>query len=303
MQLQQLIYFERIAELGSINKAAEALLVTQPNLSKAIRNLEDELQIQLFKRNNKGVSMTENGQKLYQYTRTILNQLDLINGIASQEAIYLLSIVSYPIISISRLVSRFYQNHMEEDIRIQLLEERLQKVIEMVATGEAEVGFLMYNNVQSKEVRHMLHYKNIEMKLIGVDTWHVNVGPKSPFYEREEVTIRELLHYPIVRRPDDYFSNLTFYLCIDGVPLTEFKKVVYMGDSAAVINMLKYTDVFRFTPGLSRYDFEEYGIRTIPIKNCDVEIGIAWIHRKKELLSRAAEEFIDLLEEWISEIL
>ena len=57
MQIQQLIYFMKIADLGSMNKAAEALLMTQPNLSRAIINLEAELNIKLFKRNNKGVVM------------------------------------------------------------------------------------------------------------------------------------------------------------------------------------------------------------------------------------------------------
>ena len=47
MQLQQLIYFVTVAEQGSINKAAEKLFITQPNLSKAISNLENELKVRV----------------------------------------------------------------------------------------------------------------------------------------------------------------------------------------------------------------------------------------------------------------
>jgi len=295
MQLQQLIYFAKIAELGSINKAAAVLFITQPNLSRAMMNLETELEIKIFERSNKGVSLTGDGKKLYRYTRTILDQMELIDGIAIKEAPQILSIASYPIITMSRLMGEFYQKHMNQEIRIQLLEQRLQKVIETVESGEAELGFLMYNDIQAKEVRQMLKYKNIELNYIGTDTWYTNIGPNSPLYGKESVTIQDLLQYPIVRMPDDYFSNLTFYLTIDGVALTEFKKVVYMGDSAAVLNMLKYTDVFRFGPGISREDFSEYNIKTIPIRNCDVKIRIAWIKRKKELLSEEAAEFIQLL--------
>lgn len=59
MQIQQLTYFVAIAEQGSINKAAEKLFVTQPNLSKAISNLENELKVRIFNRTNKGVAQMQ----------------------------------------------------------------------------------------------------------------------------------------------------------------------------------------------------------------------------------------------------
>lgn len=296
MQLQHLAYFVAVAEQGSINKAAETLFVTQPNLSKVIRNLESELKITIFERNNKGVTLTTEGKNLYQYACTIMKQMDLINGISGKEAPRILSISSYPIITMSRLMGEFYQANKETGVLLRLTEQRIQRVVESVESGEAELGFIMLNNVQTRELRHMLGYKNLELNLLGTDTWYINVGPKSPFYGREEVSIRELLDYPVVRMPDDYFSNLTFYLEIDGVKLAEFQKVVYMGDSAAILNMLRRTDVFRFGPGFSRGDFAEYGIQTIPIKNCDVEIHAGWIRRKKEILSDSAQRFVSLLE-------
>ena len=85
MQIQQLTYFVAIAEQGSINKAAEKLFVTQPNLSKAISNLENELKVRIFNRTNKGVVLTDEGKKLYQYARTIINQMELIQGLSEKE--------------------------------------------------------------------------------------------------------------------------------------------------------------------------------------------------------------------------
>ena len=84
MQIQQLTYFVAIAEQGSINKAAEKLFVTQPNLSKAISNLENELKVRIFNRTNKGVVLTDEGKKLYQYARTIINQMELIQGLSEK---------------------------------------------------------------------------------------------------------------------------------------------------------------------------------------------------------------------------
>ncbi len=69
MQIQQLTYFVAIAEQGSINKAAEKLFVTQPNLSKAISNLENELKVRIFNRTNKGRCADRRGQKSSTSTR------------------------------------------------------------------------------------------------------------------------------------------------------------------------------------------------------------------------------------------
>lgn len=111
MQIQQLTYFVAIAEQGSINKAAEKLFVTQPNLSKAISNLENELKVRIFNRTNKGVALTDEGKKLYQYARTIINQMELIQGLSEKEHAPVLSIASYPIITMGRLMAKFYNNY------------------------------------------------------------------------------------------------------------------------------------------------------------------------------------------------
>lgn len=296
MQLQQLMYVIAVADHGSINKAAEALFVTQPNLSKAISNLESELNIHIFDRHNKGVTLTEQGKKLYQYALSIVDQINLIQGIAVKEQPRILTIAAYPIITMGRLLSEYYLNHSNDEILLKLLEMRMQKVVNAVENGDADVGFIMSNNVQSKELRHTLNYKNLEFTLIGTDTWYINVGPHSPLYDHEEIIMQDLLRFPVVRMPDDYFSNLTFYLEIDHVQLREFKRVIYASDSMAILTLLQTSDAFRFGPGLSSEDYHHYGIRTIPIHNCDVQIDVGWIRRKKELLSDEATEFINILE-------
>lgn len=143
MQLSQLMYFVTVAEQGSINKAAEKLFLTQPNLSKAIGNLESELKVRIFDRTNKGVILTEDGKKLYEYARTILNQMELISGLSAKERLRILSIASYPIITMGRLIGEFYNLHKDEGIALKLVEQRMQQVIESVESGEAEIGFVM----------------------------------------------------------------------------------------------------------------------------------------------------------------
>lgn len=76
MDLKQLEYFVRVAELGSFTRAALALNVAQPALSRQIRLLEVELRQNLLKRNGRGASPTEAGQLLLEHGRGILHQVE-----------------------------------------------------------------------------------------------------------------------------------------------------------------------------------------------------------------------------------
>lgn len=62
MESHELKIFKHVAELQSVSKAAEKLGYVQPNVSQRIKNLENELGVQLFMRNNRGVTLTEEGK-------------------------------------------------------------------------------------------------------------------------------------------------------------------------------------------------------------------------------------------------
>ena len=81
MNFQQCRYVQTIAETGSFSKAAKKLFLTQPNLSASIRDLEEELGVQLFERSNTGAKLTDDGHDFLKYAKRILGELDLLEGI------------------------------------------------------------------------------------------------------------------------------------------------------------------------------------------------------------------------------
>src|ERR1700741_3960966 len=76
MELRALFYFVRIAELGSITRAASHLRVAQPALTRQVQRLEDELGVALFTRVNRGVRLTEAGVKLCESATRILRDVE-----------------------------------------------------------------------------------------------------------------------------------------------------------------------------------------------------------------------------------
>ena len=72
LESHDLWIFKHVAELQSISRAAERLGYVQPNISQRIKNLEDELGVKILKRNNRGVTLTEEGDVLFDYTNPIM---------------------------------------------------------------------------------------------------------------------------------------------------------------------------------------------------------------------------------------
>ena len=78
MTLQQLRYVVTVAEKGTLSDAAKELFISQPALTKAIKELEDEMNISIFNRTNKGVIVSHEGDRFLGYARQVLEQTDLL---------------------------------------------------------------------------------------------------------------------------------------------------------------------------------------------------------------------------------
>lgn len=78
MERYQLEQYIAVDEAGSISQTAKVLYLAQPNLSKAIQNLEDELDQKLLIRSNKGIKTTSIGKELYYHAKGIIGRFQLI---------------------------------------------------------------------------------------------------------------------------------------------------------------------------------------------------------------------------------
>lgn len=86
MELKQLQFFMASAKSGSFRQAARELYTTQPNVSKTVRALEEELHTTLLERNPRGVTLTEKGREVYEYARNMLPYASKIMEIREREA-------------------------------------------------------------------------------------------------------------------------------------------------------------------------------------------------------------------------
>lgn len=144
MDLSQLRYFVAVAEARSISGAAAKLRISQPAVSRQIRNLEEELAQPLFSRSERGVCLTPAGEDYLVSVRAILRQLDMANDAirsrAPPHALLHLGIVqlaqSYPLIT--EIIAEFRTTHSE--IRLEVLQMPSRAQAEALIAGQIDVA-------------------------------------------------------------------------------------------------------------------------------------------------------------------
>ena len=156
MESHDLWIFKHVAELQSVSKAAEKLGYVQPNVSQRIKSLEDELGVKLFMRNNRGVTLTEKGNVLLEYTNQIILLMDEAKSVISpqkwRESLTIGASQTISAVRIPQLFSSFLKEHKNMDVKVRTNDK--QRLQEMLSYGELDGVFIngAYNSSQFETV-------------------------------------------------------------------------------------------------------------------------------------------------------
>lgn len=194
MESHDLRIFKHVAELQSISKAAELLGYVQPNISQRIKVLEEELDAKLFTRTNRGVTLTDEGKVLLEYTYHILLLMEeaksKINPNKWRESLSIGAPQTISAIKIPQLFSSFLKEHKNIDIKIKTDTKR--KLQEMLSYGELDGLFQTgtYNHSQFESVYSyfekivLISPKSNEIERKGDQTLLINSDPHCIYRDK-----------------------------------------------------------------------------------------------------------------------
>ena len=163
MELKQLEYFMVACEKGSFNQAAECLYTSQPNVSKVIGMLEQELGRALFERTSRGLRVTPYGETVREYAHNILNHVSLINSLAEDTQERKFTVSTYPSNMIARLLTDFYKKYGCE-CQISHREGSVEEISDQVSQGISELGIVYVAQKQVPAFRHILSHKKLSFQ-------------------------------------------------------------------------------------------------------------------------------------------
>lgn len=150
MNLSQLYYFKRLAELQHYTKAAQELSITQPSLSGAIHSLEDELGVDLFHKKGRNIVLTKNGSEFYVYVSAALRELDKGVDIMQERASKLKGKIEVGCVNallsdfLPRVVNEF-RSQAGTYVQIRAHMEQTDRILENVQSGKWDMGFCSYD--------------------------------------------------------------------------------------------------------------------------------------------------------------
>ena len=153
LTLQQLRYITEVVECGSINAASQNLYVSQPALSTAIKDAEQELGIEIFNRSNRGITLTQEGVEFVGYARQVLEQVDLLEARYSgtgNKAVQKLSISSQHYAFCVKAFVDLVEEYDQDEYEFTLRETRTAEIIEDVKSYRSELGVLYLSNFRKR---------------------------------------------------------------------------------------------------------------------------------------------------------
>ncbi len=205
MRIEQLQYLIEIADTGSISAAAEKLHISQPNISKALSIMEEELNTAIFKRTRAGVKPTETGQLIIDQAREILLQISHLKKIGQSRSSSLagsLSFAAIPSFNASFLPSalgEFTKRHPK--VQTEIIGAGSLRIKEYVLDGKIDFGLMAF--FENAEIDEKLVFEPL---VFG--QCMVCVGKHSPLASKKQITLQELIGYPIVTFSEEYGMNV-----------------------------------------------------------------------------------------------
>lgn len=299
MEIKQLEYVIMAAEMGSFNKASEFLYTTQSNVSKVINSLESELGYKIFRRQGKGVVLTDAGKVLYEQSQQImmmLNKFATFSDLADKSCFHIASVVSN---YIAWNFSKFINLHGEEELCLKMWEGNITKIIKLVEQNEVELGFVYIGGRQKDSFRTMLHRKGLVYEELLPAKVVICLGPNHPYYERTSITTEELKDLKYVRFREDNLSK-TYHLhqLEESLHLEHcMNHAVEVDSDYALLNILYSTNrTYLCYGGIKHEDDSELKeLRSVPVLLKDSDVSLGYIRRKVSPLSDYALDFLELL--------
>ncbi|MCD8035970.1 MAG: LysR family transcriptional regulator [Clostridiales bacterium] len=297
MELKQLEFFIAASECGSLSKAAEKLYTSQPNVSKVIRMLEEELGTQLFERTSRGLRLTPYGKSIYDYALNIVKNANLIKSTDGRKNRDTLYISTYQSNVIAKLLTGVYNNH--ENMSIEHRQGTIEEIINHVEHGVSEIGILYVSQKHLTAFQNIIGRKDLEFVSLGKLKACIYAGPKSLVYHKDSITYDELAELRYIRGLSDFFSidDGLEQISLGVVNSDILNPAVYTNSEHLATNLLLQTDLVEIGIDLDIPNYSQYDMKNLAIEGKESYLTLGYVTEKGHAISSYANELIESLKE------
>ncbi len=295
MNLMHLKYAVEIAKVGSLNRAAENLCMGQPNLSRAIKELEVSLGITIFERTSKGMAATAAGEEFLSYANKVLKEIDEIEnlyktGTAKKKEFS----ISVPRSSyISHAFSNFSKELGDEPCELFYKETNALRAIKNILETDYNLGIIRYGSAHDYYFKEMLEEKGLNYEMITEFSYRLIMSKHHPLAEKSDIRFEDLPPYIEIAHADPYVPSLPMAAVKREELPSNIDRRIYVFERASQFELLSENhETFMWVSPVPDEMLERYGLVE---KTCADNTKIykdVLIYKKSRKLSALDKAFI-----------
>ncbi len=298
MNFLHLKYAIMVAETGSISKAAEKLYVAQPNVSRAVKELESDLNITIFERNSKGMIVTPEGEQLIHYAKRILRQIDDMEKIfkyQKKKNVFSISVPRASYISDAFVEFSKCLNNID-NAEVYYKETNAYRVINNVINEEYNLGILRYYINHDRYFKDIIEKKELKCELINQFKYVLIFNKNSALAENKEIHYSDLKDFIEIAHGDPYVPSLSTNELVKTELSEEVSRRIFVFERASQFELLANNEeTFMWVSPVSKRLLDRYGLVQKECIDNTKEYKDLLIYRSNYKLSKLDQEFITKL--------
>lgn len=302
MTLTQLRYAITVASVDSMSEGARILFISQPSLSASIKELEAEIGIELFRRTNRGISLTPEGEEFIGYARQVVEQYELMESkYIEKEKIKKKFSVSmqhytFAVNAFVEMVKQFGMDEYEFAVR----ETKTYDVIEDVKNFKSEIGILYVNDFNRKVLEKLFYESHVEFHEILKCYIYVYLWKGHPLASKNTIALKDLEEYPCLSF--DQGNNNSFYFAEEVLSTYEYKRLIKANDRATMLNLMVGLNGYTLCSGIICEDLNGSDYCAVKLQSDEV-MTIGYLARKGIAISPLGKKYLEEIAKYKNRVL
>lgn len=302
MTLQQLRYAVAVADNKSINKAAMELFITQPSLSSTIKDLENEINIELFIRSNRGIVITPEGEEFLGYARQMLEHYQLIEDryVEKQNSKKKFSVsMQHYTFAVEAFIAMAKEFGMDE-YEFAIHETKTQEVINNVKLQKSELGIIYMNDFNRKVLTKILKENELDFVELFDCKIYVYLSNSNPLAKKDVISLDDLSDYPCLSFEQG--DKNSFYFAEEVLSTYDYKKIIKADDRATFLNLMVGLNAYTLCSGIICEELNGNDYAAVPL-DTDETMTIGYVKKHNMPISKLGEKYICELKKYEDKVL
>ena len=295
--IQQLKYIVSVVENGTITEAAKKLYISQPSLSNAIKDIEEEVGITIFIRSRAGIVVTPEGMEFVGYARQVLRQMELLEDkyISHTPGKIRFGVSSPQYVFSTNAFVDIVEEFGKERFEFILHETTVHQILDDVKNRFSDLGIIYISRENEQAMRKTLEENKLSFYELFTVKPQVFVRASHPLAEQSCVQLEELQRYPRINFMQGKEDHAHFSDELYGDLYND--KSIRITDTGSLVNLLLGTDAYTISNGFFPRYLQGTKIVGIPLAEDEV-MSIGYILSEKQELSELGRVYIDKLKQY-----